>query len=112
MLISVDAARHGPERLAAIGGAEQADAEHVKVFVVAGIDADLAEVHGARIQAVDARPGLAAIRRTVDTAELVTVGPLLVLGILALAAKLDAERPIRINGRAALGLSLSLGQLT
>src|SRR5262249_37147128 len=49
------------EGLAAVTGAVQRDAQHVQVLLVGGIDADLAEVHGPRVDAVDARPRVAAV---------------------------------------------------
>ena len=80
VLIGVDAvAAVVLERLAAVGRAVEADAEDVNVLVVAGIDADLAEVHRPRIDAVDARPRFAAVGRFVDAAVLETVRPLLIL---------------------------------
>ena len=93
VLVGVDAvAAVGRERLAAVRGAVQLDAEDVDVLVVAGIDADLAEVHRPRVEAVDARPGLAAVGRLVDAAVLEAVGALLVLDVLALAAVVGVRR--------------------
>ena len=87
VLVGVDAvAAVGLERLAAVVGAVQRDAEDVEVLVVGRIDADLAEVHRPGVEAVDARPGLAAVGGLVDAAVLVAVRPLLVLHVLALAA--------------------------
>ncbi len=83
----------GLEGLAAVGRAIQRDAQHVEVLVVAGIDADLAEVHGARVDAVDARPRLAGVGGLVDAAVFVGVGALLVLDVLALAAVPEGIRP-------------------
>src|SRR5205814_4951376 len=81
--------------------AEQRDAQDVEVVVVAGIDADLAEVHGPRVDAVDARPRFAAVGRFVDAAGLEAVGPLLGLDVLLLAAQRRAVGPPRVGSTAA-----------
>src|SRR5262249_47477913 len=62
MGVGMDAAAEGGKRLATVGGAVLRDAEDVDVVGVAGIDADLAEIHGPRVDTVDAGPGLAAVR--------------------------------------------------
>ncbi len=62
----------GLERLAAVRGAIEGDAEDVEMVLVARIDADLAEIHGPGIDAVDARPGLAAVGGAVDAAVFVS----------------------------------------
>src|SRR5262249_28747775 len=67
-------------------GLELLHAEDVDVLVVGRIDADLAEVHGAWIEAVDAGPGFAAVGGLVDAAVLVGVGSLLVLLVRGLSA--------------------------
>ena len=88
VVVGVDAAAAvGAERLAAVGRAVERDPQHVEVLVVGRIDADLAEVHRPGVEAVDPRPGLAAVGRLVDAAVLEAVGPLLVLDVLALAAE-------------------------
>ena len=84
-----------PECLAAVARKVQANAEDVEVFVVAGIDADLAEVHRPRVEAVDALPRFAAVGGLVHAAVLEAVGPLAVLDVLALAAVVGAVRPRR-----------------
>src|SRR5205814_364919 len=95
VLVRVDALGGvGLERLAAVAGAVRRDASHVEVLLVAGVHADLAEVHGPRVDAVDARPALAAVGRFEDAAVLEAVRPLLVLDVLALAAVQEAERPV------------------
>src|SRR5262249_55931863 len=102
VLVGVDAvAAVGRERLAAVLGAVQADAADVEVVVVGLIDADLAEVHRPRVEAVDARPALAAVGRLVDAAVLEAFGTLRDLRILALAAVGEAVRPVaaRAAGR-------------
>src|SRR5262249_47700086 len=53
------AAPNPAERFAAVGGAVDRHAEGVDVLVVAGVHADLAEVHRPRVEAVDAHPGFA-----------------------------------------------------
>src|SRR5438132_8902366 len=77
VLISVDAAAsRGTKRLAAVAGAGHRDAQHVKVVRVAGIDADLAEVHRPGVDAVDSRPRIAAVGRLVNAAVLEAFGTL------------------------------------
>src|SRR5262249_50098072 len=95
VLIGVHAAALPGERkcLAAVLGAVHGHAAHPEIVFIAGIDADLREIHGARVDAVNALPGLAAVGRFVDAAGLVAVGPLLVLNIFALGAQVGGERP-------------------
>src|SRR6266446_1906841 len=75
------------EGLAAVLRAIHLHAEDVDDLLVQRIDADLGEVHRPRIEAIDAGPGFTAVGGFVDAAGLVSVGPLLVLDIFALAAK-------------------------
>ena len=56
------------ERLAAVVGDVQVDAVHVDPLRLVGIDADLAEVHRPRIEAVDLGPALALVLGAEDTA--------------------------------------------
>src|SRR5205823_7669039 len=63
---------------------------------VAGIDADLAKVHGAWVETIDARPRLAAVGRFVDAAILGPVGSLAILGILNLTAERGGVRPVGV----------------
>ena len=97
MLIGVKSAVIGLECLAAVAGAIQTDAEDVDIFLVAGIDADLAEVHGPRIDAVDARPRFAAVGGFIQSAVLEAVRPLLILHVLALSAVPETIGPLRIR---------------
>src|SRR5947209_2330565 len=58
----MDARRRGAGPvLAAVVAAEQVDAEHEDPLIVGRIDADLAEVEGARTEVVELLPGLAAV---------------------------------------------------
>ena len=79
---------------AAVLGAVERDAEDVHVVGIGGVDADLAEIHGPRIERVDTRPRLAAVFRFVDTAELVSFRTLLVLNVFPLAAQSGTEGAI------------------
>src|SRR5438067_7472830 len=63
------------------------DAADVEIFVIARIDAQATEVHRARVEAVDALPGFAAIRGFVDAAVFEAIGALLVLHVFHLAAE-------------------------
>ena len=74
------------KRLAAILRPVQRDSTQKNVVLVTRINANEAEVHGAGIDAVDARPGLAAVSGLVDAAVLVAVGPLPVLDVFVLPA--------------------------
>src|SRR5262249_9697660 len=87
------------------------NAQDVEVLLVAGIDADLAEVHRPRVEAVDTRPRFAAVGGLVDAAVFVAVGALLVLGVGPLTAVHEAvrpqsRRPARAAASAALGRRL------
>src|SRR5262249_6527209 len=57
-----------------------------------GIDANLAEIHRTRVNAIDAGPGFAGIGRFVDATVLEPIGALLGLHIFALAAIEEAVR--------------------
>ena len=95
VVVRVDgAAAIAAKRLAAVVGAVNSKSENVNILIIARIHADLAEVERARVQAVDPRPGLAAIGRFVDAAGLIRVRPLAVLGILDLTAERRSERPV------------------
>src|SRR5262249_37285173 len=93
VLIGVDAAHVAAESLAAVGRAVQADAQHIEVPVIAGVHANLAEIHGPRVHAVDACPRFAAVGGLVDAAVLVAVLALLVLHVFFLAAQPAAPGP-------------------
>src|SRR5690606_36591714 len=114
VLVGVNAAAAvGAEGLAAIAGAVEGDPEHVEKLVVAGVDATLAEIEGAWIEAVDPGPGLAAIGGLVAAAVLDAHGALAVLDVLALAAQVGPVAPVRAAGlrtTAALGPGLAEGQ--
>src|SRR5260370_18852716 len=101
VLIIVDApAAIRDEGLAAVRGPERTEAANVDTFVVAGIDADLAEIHRPRVEAVDPRPGVAPVDLLVNAAVLVTVLALEVLHVFALAAQeggILAGRPARAD---------------
>src|SRR5262249_38573209 len=56
------------------------------ILLIGGIDPYLTEVHGAWIEAVDARPGFAGVGRLVYPAVFLAIGPLFVLQVLALTA--------------------------
>src|SRR5205814_1169469 len=85
--VGVDAlARRRVELLAAVRGLVLLHAEDVDVLVVGWIDADLAEIHGARVEAVDASPRFAAVGGLVDAAVFVGVGALVVLLVGGLSA--------------------------
>ena len=92
----------GAERFAAVGGFEEIDPADVDEFLVLGIDFDIAEVHGAGVEAVDALPGLAAVGGFVDAAVFVAVGALLILDVFDLSAKI-AERGTSSGCRGAVG---------
>src|SRR5438067_1690635 len=81
------AAGVGAERLAAVGRMEKLDAQHVKVLVVAGIDAKLTVVKRPRVEAVDPRPGVAAVVGAKNAAGLKPFGSLKVLSVRLLAAQ-------------------------
>src|SRR5579871_744524 len=81
MIAMYAAAAVGIERLAAVVGAVQRKAQNVEITIVIGIDADLTEVHGPGIEAVEAHPRFALVARLVDAAVLEAVGLLLVLNI-------------------------------
>src|ERR1700730_1035251 len=89
------------ERLAAVVGAVKRDAANIQMILVGGIDADLAEVHRPRVDAVDSRPSLTAVRGLVDTAVLNTIGTLFSLSVLDLAAVPEAVGPVWIATSAA-----------
>src|SRR5262249_36182440 len=89
----VAAAKVARERLAAVIRAILRHAEDVEVLVVAGIDADLAEVHGSRVDGVDAGPAFAGVGGHEQSAGLIAVGPLLFLGVFFLSAQAGAIRP-------------------
>src|SRR5262249_12703134 len=74
-------------------------------LVIGRIDADDAEVHGPRIDAVDARPRFAAVAGLVDAAALEAVGSLLLLDVLLLAAVETLERPARVARRRTVPLA-------
>src|SRR6185437_3182689 len=97
MLIRVISPFIGLKCLSAIAGSIEADAEDIDVILIAGIDANLAEVHRPGIDAVDARPRFAAVSRFVETAILEAVRSLLILHVLALAAIPKAIRSLRIR---------------
>src|SRR5262249_17317966 len=62
VVVRVDAtAAITAEGLAAVGRPVEADSQHSEVLLVIGVHAALAEVHGTRVEAVDPRPGLAAV---------------------------------------------------
>src|SRR5262249_8896118 len=84
----------GLELLAAVGALVLADAQHVDVLVIRRIDADDAEVHRPRVDAVDTLPGLAAVVGAVDAAVLPAVGALRVLHVLDLPAELAHVGPV------------------
>src|SRR5579871_5680467 len=94
MLISVNAPTTGnAEGLAAVRGSGNGNAQDIEVVFVAGIDADLTEVHRTRVDAVDPGPRIAAVGRLVDAAVLEALGPLAILGVLYLASQGSTERP-------------------
>src|SRR5262249_12949205 len=68
------------------------DAAHPQEVVVGRIAADEAEIHGARVVAVDAFPGLAAVGGHVEPAVLIAVGSLLLVQVGPLAAEAGGER--------------------
>ena len=83
VLIVVDAVGAvGFEGLAAVLRTIQPDAASVDVFLIAGIDTNLAEIHGPHIEAVDARPAVATVGRFVDAAVIEAFRSLLVLDVL------------------------------
>src|SRR5439155_2173299 len=82
------------ERLAAVAGAGDTDAQDPNDLVVTGVHANLAEVHRADVDAVDARPRFASVVAAVDAAVQVALRPLLVLDVLLLTEVLGAERPV------------------
>src|SRR5438045_575164 len=96
MAVGVDApAEGGREGLAAVVRLVLRHTQHVQVLPVARIDADLAEIHGPRIDAVDADPGVASVAGLEQAARLVAVGSLLGLDVLLLAAEPGAVRSPR-----------------
>src|SRR5262249_10888600 len=86
-------------RLAAVLGGVEAHAENVEQLVVGGVDADLAEVHRPRVDAVDPGPGFAGVGAFVDAAGLVALGALNGLAVFDLSAEARAVGPA--GGRAA-----------
>src|SRR5262245_30887824 len=80
------------ERLAAVLRTIQGYAQDVDILVVAGVDANLAEVHRSRVQAIEARPRFAAVRGLVQSAVLEAVRLLAILDVGRLAAEAVEER--------------------
>ena len=56
--------------------------QHIEILVVVGIDADLAEVHRARVKTIDPRPRVTAVGRLEHAAVLKAIGLLAALNIL------------------------------
>src|SRR5262249_16472252 len=75
------------KRLAPVVGAIHRDAQDIHILFVARINANLAEIHRPRIEAVDARPGLAAISGFVNAAVLIAITALAILDIFRLTAQ-------------------------
>src|SRR5262249_33701530 len=110
MLVRVEAAvAIRGKRLPTVGRAVHADAQDVDDVLIGGIDPDNAEVHGARVEAVDTDPRLAAVRGLVNPAEVVTVRPLTVLDVRLLAAVHEAVGS-RAAGTAGAGEGLAWGR--
>src|SRR5439155_6308791 len=80
-------------------------------LVVGRIDADHAEVHGPRVDAVDALPGFAAVVGAVDAAVLPAVGALRVLDVFNLAAELPHVRALGVLLAAAAAAATALAEL-
>src|SRR5437773_8046560 len=72
-------ARIALKRLASVLRAIHRDAKDIDIFVVAGVDADAAEIHGPRIETIDAGPGFAAVGGLVNATVLEAVAALAVL---------------------------------
>src|SRR5579871_6600502 len=85
------------KRLAAVLGAIQVDSQNIHIFVVGRIDADLTEIHGPRIDAIDPLPRLAAVSGLIDSTIFKAVGSLLVLDVFALSTVHETIRSFRIH---------------
>ena len=86
------------ERPARIVGDGQLSAENIDPFFVIRIDADLAVVHGPRIQAVNLRPGFALVFGAKYAAFLVLDGRIHDVGVAA--EDVEADSPHRTLGKA------------
>src|SRR5229473_5303030 len=76
------------EGLAAVFRAIEGNAEYIDKLFIGWIDPDLREVHWPRVEAVEPGPTLAPVGGFVDAAGLITLGPLLILNVFALAAQI------------------------
>src|SRR5262245_9106242 len=70
MMVGMDATATAGERLAAVVGGVEGDAQDIDPFVVGWIDADPAVVERARAQVIELLPCLASVLRAEDAAEL------------------------------------------
>ena len=91
------------ERGAAVLGAIERDPQYIEIALVARIDADLAEVHRARVEAVHASPRLACIGGTEHAARLERAATLFGVHVLDLSPETRAERCFAARVRRARG---------
>ena len=78
--------------MSSVGRSIKASAQYINVIKIRWVDADLAVIHGARIQAVDSLPCISTVGRLKDPTKLKPIFSLLVLKVLILTSEAAIER--------------------